>query len=74
MRCVEFVIEPEPAEDERAAIVTAIEQLRMSAPRPTGLWGRPEIELVEAQDTWHATRAGPAAAGAAAAPAASAHA
>jgi hypothetical protein len=57
---VEFVIEPEPGEDERAAVLAALEQLNTFAPRPTERWGRPEIELVEAEDTWHASGGGSA--------------
>jgi hypothetical protein len=58
MPCVEFVIEPEPAEDERAAVVAALEQLGALAPRPAARWGRPELELDDADDTWHPSAAG----------------
>jgi hypothetical protein len=60
MRCVEFVIEPELAEDERAAVVAALEQLGTFAPRPEARWGRPELELDDADDRWHASGADPA--------------
>jgi hypothetical protein len=58
MGCVEFVIEPKPAEDERAAVVAALEQLGTFAPRPAARWGRPELELDDVEDTWHAATAG----------------
>jgi hypothetical protein len=55
---VELVIDPEPAEDERAAVLAALEQLRTFAPRPTSRWGRPELELDDADDAWHASPVG----------------
>jgi hypothetical protein len=57
MLCVEFVIEPEPAKEERAAVVSALEQLGTFAPRPAARWGRPELED-DVDDTWHAAPAG----------------
>jgi hypothetical protein len=54
MGCVEFVIAPEPAEDERVAVVAAIEQLGTFAPRPAARWGRPDLELGQAADAWYA--------------------
>jgi hypothetical protein len=60
MRCVEFVIEPEPAENERAAVVAALEHLGAFALRPAARWGRPELELDDIDDAWHASRVAPA--------------
>ena len=54
---MEFVIEPDPPEDERAAVVAALEQLRTFARRPIARWGRPELELDDADDAWHASPA-----------------
>jgi hypothetical protein len=58
MPWVEFVIEPEPAEDERAAVVAGLDQLRTFAPTPEARWGRPELELDDADNAWHASPAG----------------
>jgi hypothetical protein len=42
---VELAIHPEPAGDERTAVVVAVERLGALAPKPASPWGRPDLAL-----------------------------